>query len=326
MNDYAVADEHPPYMDRCREMSFGELREFLDESLDQLLSDKEYSTELPQSKQQFLELWELFREKSGLQVEVKPPPNPTPTPEPTRSRTQEMLLSLWNDRARTSAFISEARGNRSVNGKAIRNAERKLKNIEREIARLERVKEGNDLDWRKAARTLSVDDQNPETRTAKNQYNTDIRQRILARVLSKVKSTFKYGPGVRKGQLQWRLLPPEKLGQLHEHYRELERHHPGTRYDEERIEKALSLGPDRPYEESYGIGEYIVFPFPYTKKVMLECPKVGNAIFIIESNWEEWSQLTKRELRRHPKATRISHQEKNWFERVKEELGTPKSQ
>jgi len=45
----------------------------------------------------------------------------------------------------------------------------------------------------------------------------------------------------------------------------------------------------------------------------------GNAIYIIDDDWERLSRLTKRKLLTHPEATRIVHKGK-WYWKVKQEL------
>jgi hypothetical protein len=74
------------------------------------------------------------------------------------------------------------------------------------------------------------------------------------------------------------------------------------RYDPDRIVKALSLDRKQRYEEIGGVEGYTVFTFPYASSVLLECPIVGNAIYVIHKDWK--------------------HHRGDWFEQVEEELGT----
>lgn len=51
---------------------------------------------------------------------------------------------------------------------------------------------------------------------------------------------------------------------------------------------------------------------------------MGNAVYVIHSGWEDWSRKTKQDLmeeaERGGEVTRIPHQGKDWFERVKRGL------
>jgi len=81
-----------------------------------------------------------------------------------------------------------------------------------------------------------------------------------------------------------------------------------------------SLDPEQCYVGKDEFEGYIVFTFAHTPNALLECPVFGNAIYIINSDWERLSRMTKQELRRSPEVTRIIHKP-NWFQRVKRELG-----
>jgi hypothetical protein len=64
---------------------------------------------------------------------------------------------------------------------------------------------------------------------------------------------------------------------------------------------------------------YVVFGFNWTEKVVLECPKYGNAIYIINDRWQEITKLSKWEARQLPEVTVIRHSD-TWFKRLKENL------
>ena len=123
--------------------------------------------------------------------------------------------------------------------------------------------------------------------------------------------------------LRSRLLPPGELSEdrIRGYYSGLQNKNPGTRYDADRIVKALSLGPDQRYEEIGEVEGYTVFTFPYTSSVLLECPIVGNAIYVIHKDWERWSKMTKQDLMADEsgEVVRIVHRP-GWFEKVKREL------
>lgn len=65
------------------------------------------------------------------------------------------------------------------------------------------------------------------------------------------------------------------------------------------------------YQYHLGINEYegyIVFEFDHTPKVLIDCPIAGNAIYVIDEDWERRARLTKQELQADEKVTRIVHQ------------------
>lgn len=91
----------------------------------------------------------------------------------------------------------------------------------------------------------------------------------------------------------------------------------------DRITKAYLLGPKEVVLGSAEFEGYTVFTFAYTMRVLLECPMYGHAIYIINSDWESLSKLTKQELLEFRDATKIVHRG-DWFWRVEQELETPR--
>jgi len=158
----------------------------------------------------------------------------------------------------------------------------------------------------------------------RRQTSAYTRPRIVERVRRKIERAFKPEAAVPTNPVYWRLLPPGELSEdrVRGYYAGLQRSGPGTRYDPDRIVKALSLGPDQRYEEIGGVEGYTVFTFPHTSSVLLECPIIGNAIYVIHKDWERWSKMTKQELMADESGdiVRIVHRP-SWFEKVKQELG-----
>lgn len=109
------------------------------------------------------------------------------------------------------------------------------------------------------------------------------------------------------------------INNILQHYERLQRLNPHVRYERDRITKAHSLDPSEVILGSDGFEGYMVFTFAHTLKVFLEKPEHGNAIYIIDDDWERLSRLTKRKLLTHPEATRIVHKGK-WYWKVKQEL------
>lgn len=126
-------------------------------------------------------------------------------------------------------------------------------------------------------------------------------------------------PRIRR--VPWRILPPGELSfdNILRHYKKLQQLNPHIRYERDRLTKAYSLGPEEVVLGSAEFEGYIVLIFAHTRRVLLECPVYGHAIYVIDSDWENLSQLTKQELLAHHDATKIVHRG-DWFWRVEQEL------
>ncbi len=65
-------------------------------------------------------------------------------------------------------------------------------------------------------------------------------------------------------------------------------------FDESRLTQIIKiLKPTICYIGKEKFQGYVVFGFDLSEKVVLECPKYGNAIYIIEDNWQEITKLSK---------------------------------
>ncbi len=74
MNDTPLPDEQPPYLERCKRMTFAELRRFIDHALKRLMGPSSlYEEELPRSEPEFLVLCEMLAENADA---LKEPPVP----------------------------------------------------------------------------------------------------------------------------------------------------------------------------------------------------------------------------------------------------------
>ena len=130
-------------------------------------------------------------------------------------------------------------------------------------------------------------------------------------------------PDIKTAQVSFVILPAGHdwdYRTVFEHYQRLSRSHnfehnviDWTRI--EKIQKHL-----KPKLKSFGVGGwfgYAVYEFPYTKRIVLECPIEGNATYILWGDWHNKIQLTKGELRhRYPNQhIRVIHQG-DWIEDV----------
>lgn len=122
-------------------------------------------------------------------------------------------------------------------------------------------------------------------------------------------------------RLPWHILPPGEhpFPAILEHLRALAQRNPTVEYDHTRLEKLNSLGPTSIYIGVEEFDGYFVFCFPQYSAAVLDCPRVGNAIYLMrESDWKTLCRLTKAELlaRHHAGVRRIVHSHR-WFERLK---------
>lgn len=80
----------------------------------------------------------------------------------------------------------------------------------------------------------------------------------------------------------------------------------------------------KPTLRSFGVRAwfgYAVYEFPYTKRVVVECPIEGNATYILWDDWQNRVQLTKGELRhKYPGQFRRVFHVGNWINEVRKAL------
>jgi hypothetical protein len=130
-------------------------------------------------------------------------------------------------------------------------------------------------------------------------------------------------PDIKTARLSFVILPPGHnwdYRTVFEHYQRLSGAH---RFEHnvvdwtriEKIEKHL-----KPKLTTFGVKGwfgYAVYEFPYTKRIVMECPIEGNATYILWGDWQNKVQLTKGELRhRYPNQyIRVIHQG-DWIEDV----------
>jgi hypothetical protein len=120
-------------------------------------------------------------------------------------------------------------------------------------------------------------------------------------------------------RLPWHILPPGEhpFPAILEYLRALSQRNPTVEYDHTRVEN--SLGPMSIYIGVEEFDGYFVFCFQQYSGAVLDCPRVGNAVYLMrESEWKTLCRLTKAELlaRHHGGVRRIVHSHR-WFERLK---------
>lgn len=116
-------------------------------------------------------------------------------------------------------------------------------------------------------------------------------------------------PGIA-AHLPFRLLPPGAWDVDHilEYYRNEARHWlAGRSIDNERLVRIERLKPRRCSVGTEGYRGYILYEFPWSRAVVLECPINGNATYILRGDWYGMLQRTKSELRRNSTCLRVIH-------------------
>lgn len=92
------------------------------------------------------------------------------------------------------------------------------------------------------------------------------------------------------GQYPWKQLKPHVEERLKASAEEIQT------VIHDRQQKILSFKPTTCVVGSGGFYDYIAYIFPEQNFVVLESIRLGNAIYVFESDWEEFSQLTKAEI------------------------------
>ena len=293
IDDTTRPAERSSYMDRCREMSFGELRKFIDHALERL-PDSGTNAELPSTREEFAVLLEMLNAKLDAMRQAAPEQaGPPPTHDvpfvPYFFEPSEQLDSAYKKRERLREHLNEARFAPSSR-RYVEHLESELHPLEREIAERETSEQQEHKmrrhDQREASEEYYRRDRLWQVKVKIErewQEKLAFREQIVEKRRREIDHRFGPEGSVPTEQVRWRLLPPGELseGSVREYYARLQSRNPGTKYDPDRIVKALSLGPNQRYEEIGGVEGYTVFTFPHTSSVLLECPVVGNAIYVI---------------------------------------------
>jgi hypothetical protein len=120
-------------------------------------------------------------------------------------------------------------------------------------------------------------------------------------------------------EVSWHVLPKGKqpFQTILNYFVGLQSKHRHIEYDNTRLEKIYSLGPDTVYVGMDEFEGYVVFHFPERGVSVLECPVVGNAIYVLKGDWRQFSKLTKQELivNYSENTIRIIHSG-DWFNRL----------
>src|SRR5215217_7185587 len=132
MNVPAASDGQPPYLARLHEMSFGELRKVIDDSLT-ALAEPGSDADRPRSKEEFLELADMLDAKlDELRKEAAIPTPPPPAYDgppyvPPWFNPSDQLSSLHDRHERFSERLLEAQGDPSSGKRYMDHVERELR-------------------------------------------------------------------------------------------------------------------------------------------------------------------------------------------------------
>jgi hypothetical protein len=128
-------------------------------------------------------------------------------------------------------------------------------------------------------------------------------------------------------RLSFELLPPGSwnIDDVIAHYRREAQNLPddlvGKELEWHRLVQIKSLEPDRCYIGTEMWLGYVLFSFPFSTKVVLECPVEGNATYILSGNWKQMVKHTKQDLRTlFPRCfVKVVHK-RDWLGRVETAL------
>jgi len=134
-------------------------------------------------------------------------------------------------------------------------------------------------------------------------------------------------PGIPVERFSFKLLPPGtwKIEDVIAHYRrEAKRNSGGWRaqeFEEWRLVAIESLGPSKCYVGKEQWNGYVVFEFPGSPRVALECPRKGNATYVLWDDWKSMVVHSKGYIRDHFPHERVFHTDRgNWRREVRRAL------
>ena len=333
------------YRLKCRKMSFVALRSYIDAELKKLPSTSLTESNGPASKSDFLELLQILESKAEspklppaptlpeLPAEPsEPPPYPSFKPSDAFAKLQEQyneceiqLNSKLSDADATKRSIKKLESKKAFALSEIK----KLLKSEREQYSLNKNEHQknylNELsNYKKilAERKLLTNQHIAKCEEIKYKHENVSREwkRYCERIARDIEKTFSPSNRIPTKKVYWEVLPSGSctLERVLQHYTNLANYNTHINYDVSRIHGMFSLNPSTCYIGMNEFDGYIVFAFDNSKKVALECPVYGNAIYVLEGEWRTLSRLSKHELlNNHPnQVERIVHIG-DWFVRLK---------
>jgi hypothetical protein len=337
MNHPGGPNERLPYWGKCKEMSFAELRKFIDDTLDKL-SDPSIpeSDALPRSQEELLALCDMLKAKADALKDRTPMPEYPIYEGPAHPGPfipSDELEALYCEYRRAEKRVDDAlRDGASEN--YLEFIERELEEVEREIAHIE-GREKQDYkrqlrEYEKAREPFLRRERlrrEEVARTGNKREAEATRERAVERIRQKVKhavdSQRASGPQPT-GHVPFEILPPGEATdeRVRGYYDGLRREGKLREFDQRRLDKVLALPWDNWRPGTAGMEGYSIFTFAHTEKVLLECPIYANAIYVLDSGEERLLKMNKQQLRASGEAKVIIHTG-DWYRRVHKELGLP---
>lgn len=291
------------YLDRCREMGFGELVQFIEDSLARL-AEPDLGGDRPHSQEEFWHLVGILREHGDV---------PKLAPVPFVYQPSETLKAKRDKLKRLHTRIRDAYGDPATKKRDIQQMKTRLPALEREVAELSAEEESDH-----AANFAQY-----------RRHANSTRGRAVERIVRIIDRCFRAQP---TGRIHWRPLPPDEATstKIHRHYHDRLSHEGRLdKFDEDRLDKVTKL----PYVEWWvptegfgGFDAYSIISFAHTDKVLLECPIYGNAAYVINAAEDVWREMTKQDLTDSGLAVRVPHQGQNWDAKIRRALELPELQ
>jgi hypothetical protein len=326
MND-AAAYEQPHYMERCREMSFAQLRRFIENALEipsgSSVPDNE---EHPRSQEELLTLCDMLRAKADAMKKDAPfpePPNYHGPENPGPFTPSYELRSLYNKRERYEKHVDDAYSDGS---QVLQEwTERQLKEMEeRELAPVEeKERRRHDklvAEYQEARKPYRDRYLRWEAKREKRREGEANREATVRRLYRKVNRASKPKTITI---LPWEIAAPGEGTEdraVYEYYREVLSRGGLYGFDEEHLGKILALPRSDLMKGKAGWYGYIGLRFAHTNKILLDCPVPDNAVYVLDSGEERLLKMNKQQLRASGETKRIFHTG-DWYQRVKRELG-----
>lgn len=122
-------------------------------------------------------------------------------------------------------------------------------------------------------------------------------KKIIVRLSKEIERAIEIGGVIEK--VNWKILPSgEALGEaFNNHLEGIGRRFRGKECEPGRLERIWELSPERIFVGQDEFEGYYVFLFKEYSVAVLECPWVGNALYLIRKDrWEALSKLSKRTL------------------------------
>ena len=337
MNDPAAPSEQPPYWEKCEQMTFIELRRFIDRALMKLSRPSAFGNEeLPHSEEELLNLCDMLSVKAdALREDTSHPMPERPTYEgpadPGWFIPSDELAALYAKRERYERPVDEAIEHGSTRT-YLEYVEGALEKVKREVAPLDasEKQEHNKRveEFREARKSYWSHVRLWEEKAKKEKQRREFeanREGTVERMRREVKHAFdseRVSGHKRMSILPFELAAPGERADDHSiyrYFREVVSRGRLDGFDQDRLDKLLALPRSNWAKGRGGSYGYIVLMFDHTEKVLMECPVRDNAIYVLDSDEERLLKMNKQELIASGEVKRIIHVG-DWYRRVKEAL------